>query len=63
VATAESVRKSERRIRPEFGIWPGGCASGTSADKRAEATHVVARDGRTPLAFAEGHGAWLRWFA
>jgi hypothetical protein len=22
---------------------------------------VLARDGRTPLAFAEGHGAWLHW--
>jgi hypothetical protein len=22
---------------------------------------VLARDGRTPLAFADGHGAWLRW--
>jgi hypothetical protein len=22
---------------------------------------VLARDGRTPLAFAEGHGAWVRW--
>jgi len=26
-----------------------------------EGTFVLGRDGRTPLAFADGHGAWLHW--
>jgi hypothetical protein len=26
-----------------------------------EATCVLGRDGRTPLAFTDGHGAWLHW--
>jgi hypothetical protein len=26
-----------------------------------DSTFVLARDGRTPLALADGHGAWLRW--
>jgi len=26
-----------------------------------DATFVVGRDGRTPLAFADGHGTWLHW--
>jgi hypothetical protein len=23
---------------------------------------LLARDGRTALAFVDGHGAWIRWF-
>ena len=26
-----------------------------------DGTFVLGRDGRTPLAFADGHGTWLHW--
>ena len=25
--------------------------------------YLLVRDGRTPLAFADGHGSWLHWLA
>jgi hypothetical protein len=29
----------------------------------AEGSFIVVRDGTSPLAFADPHGAWLRWMA
>jgi hypothetical protein len=28
-----------------------------------DAAFVLVKDGTTPLAFAEGYGAWLQWLA
>ena len=39
------------------GVVPGMPVPAT----RERATFVLARDGRTPLAFTDGHGAWVHW--
>jgi hypothetical protein len=41
------------------GVVPGVPVVAEQADQAGP--FVLARDGRTPLAFAEGHGAWVRW--
>jgi hypothetical protein len=37
--------------------------SGQLRQAQENAALVLARDGRTPLALADGHGAWLHWLA
>jgi hypothetical protein len=38
-----------------------GVVPGVPVPSHHGAPFVLARDGRTPLAIADGHGAWLRW--
>jgi hypothetical protein len=38
-----------------------GVVPGLPCTDFREGTFVLGRDGRTPLAFADGHGAWLHW--
>jgi hypothetical protein len=40
-----------------------GVVPGVPAPVGQSGPFVLARDGRTPLAFADGHGAWVRWLA
>jgi hypothetical protein len=62
-----------KRDRPRFAatvrdlgaVWVANEAPGVVLDLPApadlSAAFVLARDGRTPLAFTDGHGTWLRW--
>ena len=38
-----------------------GVVPGLPHTEFREGTFVLAHGGRTPLAFADGHGTWLRW--
>jgi hypothetical protein len=38
-----------------------GVVPGVTSEQRDDGGFVVVRDGRTPLALADGHGSWLRW--
>jgi hypothetical protein len=40
-----------------------GVVPGISAPACQDGAFVLARDGHTPLACADGHGAWVRWLA
>jgi hypothetical protein len=40
-----------------------GVVPGLGFTEFLEGTFVLGQDGRTPLAFTDGHGAWLQWLA
>jgi hypothetical protein len=40
-----------------------GVVPGVTSEERDDGGFVVVRDGRTPLALADGHGTWLQWLA
>jgi hypothetical protein len=40
-----------------------GVVPGVTSEERDDGGFVVVRDGRTPLAQADGHGTWLKWLA
>jgi hypothetical protein len=40
-----------------------GVLPGVTSEEGDDGGFVVVRDGRTPLALADGHGTWLQWLA
>jgi hypothetical protein len=62
---AEDRRRFAETVRGLGAVWLSneapGVVPGLPATTRRRATFVLARDGRTPLAFTDGHGAWVRW--
>jgi hypothetical protein len=66
VAREDRARFAET-VRGLGAVWLSqeapGVVPGVAVAADQVGPFVLARDGRTPLAFAEGHGAWLRWFA
>jgi hypothetical protein len=56
-----------RDVRGLDAVWLSneapGVIAGLAPAGAAEGTFVLGRDGRTPLAFTDGHGAWLHWLA
>jgi hypothetical protein len=65
-------RRGRRRfaatVRGLPAVWLSNEARGVVPDmpvpasQSAHVENVLARDGRTPLAFTDSHGAWLQWF-
>ena len=54
-----------RDVRSLGAVWLSneapGVVPGLPLTRFREGTFVLGRDGRAPLALADGHGAWLRW--
>jgi hypothetical protein len=52
-------------VRELGAVWLSNEAPGVVVDMPAPREHsgafVLVRDGRTPLAFTDGHGTWLQW--
>jgi hypothetical protein len=42
-------------------VHRGDLVTGLPARPHEGAPFVLGRDGRTPLAIADGHGTWLQW--
>jgi hypothetical protein len=61
-------RRFAAAVRGLPAVWLSNEAHGVIPDMpvpSSQGTHVVnvlARDGRTPLAFTDSHGTWLQWF-
>ncbi len=66
VASADRERFAAT-VRGLGAVWLSneapGVVAGTRSEERDDGGFVVVRDGRTPLALADGHGTWLRWLA
>ena len=62
---AEDRERFARTVRDLAAAWLSneapGVVPGLPFTAFREGTFVLGRDGRTPLAFADGHGAWLHW--
>jgi hypothetical protein len=54
-----------RTVRELAAVWLSneapGVVPGVPFTEFRDGTFVLGQDGRTPLAFADGHGAWLHW--
>jgi hypothetical protein len=63
--TPQEREQFARDIEGLGAIWLSneapGVISGLALTGLPEGTFVLGRDGHTPLALADGHGAWLRW--
>ncbi len=62
---AEDRERFARTVRGLAAGWLSneapGVVPGLPLTAFRESTFVLGRDGRTPLAFADGHGTWLHW--
>jgi len=62
---AEDRERFARTVRGLAAAWLSneapGVVPGLPFTAFRENTFVLGRDGRTPLAFADGHGTWLHW--
>jgi hypothetical protein len=66
---AEDRRRFAETIRSLGAIWLSNEAPGVIADisvhmpvrPEHNGAFLLVRDGRTPLAFTDGHGTWLQW--
>jgi hypothetical protein len=62
---AEDRERFARIVRGRATAWLSneapGVVPGLPFTAFRENTFVLGRDGRTPLAFADGHGTWLHW--
>ena len=63
--SAEDRERFAQTVREIGAVWLSneapGVVSGLPITEFAEATFVLGLGGRTPLALADGHGAWLHW--
>jgi hypothetical protein len=65
--SSEGRRRFAAVVRDLAAIWLSNEAPGVLPDipvpDHQVGPFVLVRDGRTPLAFTDGHGAWLRWLS
>ena len=61
----EGRERFARTVRSLAAVWLSneapGVVSGLPFTRFREGTFVLGHDGRTPLAFTDGHGTWLHW--
>ena len=66
VAPGQRLRFADT-VRGVADVWLSnegpGVVPGLAVPDCQDDPFVLARDGRTPLALADGHGTWLRWLA
>ena len=61
-------RQFAAAVRSLPAVWLSNEAPGVvpdiplPADQGTQSLNLLARDGRTPLAFTDSHGTWLQWF-
>jgi hypothetical protein len=62
---AEDRERFARTVRGLAAVWLSneapGIVPGLPLTEFREGTFVLGTGGRTPLAFADGHGTWLHW--
>jgi Uncharacterized protein conserved in bacteria (DUF2332) len=65
---AKGRRRFAAAIRGLPAVWLSNEAADVIPDmpvpasQSTQVVNVLARDGRTPLAFTDSHGTWLQWF-